>query len=162
MIFLSMYLSPSLCYSDIFRLQVTDVLQSKAMAKREGSLQGCIAVCAFIHIPFLPSIWCMLPCNYANFNIYPSFFLPRSLGSMDRLSGPLSRPISWLRGTSPAVAREGHTQAFEIANTELPQHPKGAFLPMFHSPSLLRTCLGQVRAVISQISSGKSHLYLRQ
>lgn len=137
-------------------------LKAKPWPSGQGSLQGCIAVCAFIHIPFLPSIWFTIPCNYANFNIYPSFFLPRSLGSMDRLSGPLLRPISWLRGTSRAVAREGHTQAFEIADTELPKHPKGAFLPRFHSPSLLRTCLGQVHAVISQISSGKSLLYLRQ
>lgn len=73
MIFLSMYLSPSLCYSDIFRLRVTDVPQSKTMAKRpreSAGMHSCVCVytytfpaqhlvhdtlqlCKFQHLPLL-------------------------------------------------------------------------------------------------------------
>lgn len=137
-IFLSMYLNSSLYYSDSFRMWVTDFPQSKTIVKQGGALQGCVD--AFISASSCPPSESTPPCHYVNFSIYLedhylSFFSPMSLGSTNLLpvSSPHPRPISLLVGSSPAVARERQTQAFEVAKSEHSQRrffPKAAFRPI--------------------------------
>lgn len=157
MIFLSRYLSSSLYYSDIFRMWVTDFPQSKTIVKQGGSLQGCIVVSAFIFAFSLTALWEHTTIPLCKFQHLPwrsspflfSFFLIYESGEHRSpfLSvlppPPISRPISLLMGTSPAVARERQTQAFEVAKTEPSQRrlfSKVLFHPIVKGMPKAGTC----------------------